>query len=148
VRERIRQRLDALQADGELRVVYACESGSRAWGFPSADSDFDVRFLYLRPLSWYLAVLPRRDVVDDMIEGDLDLGGWDLRKALSFFTLTLVRSLLRFRCDLVHRDDRVAYVSTKSSDNTHRRDVVVGLSLDDELGSSRILSLDAGNPPA
>jgi hypothetical protein len=83
VQDRIRRRLEELQADGTLRVVYACESGSRAWGFPSADSDFDVRFLYVRPLSWYLAVLPRRDVIEDLIDLDLDLGGWDLRKALA-----------------------------------------------------------------
>lgn len=81
-REQILRRLTRLEGTGELRVIYACESGSRAWGFPSLDSDFDVRFLYLRPPSWYVSVFEHKDVIDDVVDGDLDLGGWDVRKAL------------------------------------------------------------------
>jgi predicted nucleotidyltransferase len=63
-------------------VLYACESGSRAWGFESVDSDWDVRFLYVRPRNWYLSIRERRDVVEAMLPDDLDLAGWDLRKTL------------------------------------------------------------------
>lgn len=65
-----------------VRVLIGIESGSRAWGFASADSDYDVRFIYLRPLADYLSVSTPRDVIERPIDDLLDLGGWDLRKAL------------------------------------------------------------------
>ena len=77
--------LDRIEQDEEVVVFYACESGSRAWGFESQDSDYDVRFLYLHPMAWYLTIGERRDVIEKPVEGDLDLSGWDLRKALSLF---------------------------------------------------------------
>jgi len=63
-------------------ALYAVESGSRAWGFASTDSDFDVRFIYLRTQEWYLSVEQKRDVIEEPISGELDICGWDLRKAL------------------------------------------------------------------
>lgn len=75
--------LRAIEAEKAVRIIYACESGSRAWGFPSANSDYDVRFIYLHPRDWYLSIdLNRRDDVIEEIDGKLDLSGWDLRKAL------------------------------------------------------------------
>jgi len=62
--------------------LYACESGSRAWGFPSADSDYDVRFVYLRPVEAYLSIQERRDVIEVAADGALDISGWDLQKGL------------------------------------------------------------------
>jgi uncharacterized protein len=79
---RIREELRRLEVEQDLRVLYACESGSRAWGFESLDSDWDVRFLYVRPRDWYLSIRERRDVVEAMLPDDLDLAGWDLRKTL------------------------------------------------------------------
>lgn len=73
--------LDRIEADHGLRIVYACESGSRAWGFASPDSDFDIRFLFVRSESDYLAISPKPDAIDLPMEGDLDAGGWDVRKA-------------------------------------------------------------------
>lgn len=78
----IRSRLDAIQASENVCIVYACESGSRAWGFPSADSDYDVRFIYVRPVEWYLSIDDKRDVIECPVEDGLDINGWDLRKAL------------------------------------------------------------------
>ena len=77
-------RLAAIERAESVRVLYACGSGSRAWGFASPDSDHDVRFLYVRPRDWYLSIdlERRRDVIERPIEGALDIGGWDLRKAL------------------------------------------------------------------
>lgn len=69
-----------------VRILYACESGSRAWGFASTDSDYDVRFIYVRPLSGYLKVKEDRDVIEAMLPLDIDLAGWDLRKALWLLT--------------------------------------------------------------
>lgn len=76
------RRLDAIAAEHDARIVLAIESGSRAWGFPSLDSDYDCRFVFVRPLADYLTPWPRRDVVDTPIEGILDVNGWDLGKAL------------------------------------------------------------------
>jgi len=83
----IPDRLDRLEAAQDVTVLYACESGSRAWGFASADSDYDVRVVYVHPRDWYLSVdLERRDdTIDPPIEGEIDLHGWDLRKALGLF---------------------------------------------------------------
>lgn len=82
----IETRLTAIAAEHDVKILYACESGSRAWGFPSPDSDFDVRFVYVYPANWYLSLEEDRDVIDLPIEdtpvGLLDIGGWDLRKTL------------------------------------------------------------------
>ena len=84
MRQRIRASLRDLEIREAVRIVYACESGSRAWGFPSADSDYDVRFIYVHPRDWYLSIdlERRRDVTECPITGHLDVSGWDLRKAL------------------------------------------------------------------
>ena len=82
--EEIRRRLSEIQKEDKVTIFYACESGSRAWGFPSEDSDYDVRFLYLRSRDWYLSidVEEKRDVIERPISDMLDISGWDLRKAL------------------------------------------------------------------
>ncbi len=77
--------LQQIATDEQIVILYACESGSRAWGFPSPDSDYDVRFIYLRPLSWYLSIDDRPDTIDLPVDSLLDLNGWDLRKALKLF---------------------------------------------------------------
>jgi predicted nucleotidyltransferase len=80
----IQTALHALQEEEGVRILYACESGSRAWGFPSRDSDYDVRFIYVRRREWYLSIdlERRRDVIERPVSDQLDLSGWDLRKAL------------------------------------------------------------------
>lgn len=83
----IMSRLARVERDEGVRIVLAIESGSRAWGFASPNSDFDVRFIYTRPADWYLAVdlEERRDVIEYAITDDIDLNGWDVRKALRLF---------------------------------------------------------------
>lgn len=80
-------RLRAVEAEHDVRVLYAIESGSRAWGFASPNSDFDARFVYVHRTDWYLSVAyeDRRDVIEYPIVDDVDLNGWDLRKALRLF---------------------------------------------------------------
>jgi len=78
----ILRRLREIEGKHAVRIVYACESGSRAWGFPSRDSDYDVRFLYLRPRDWYLSIRRGRDVIEEPILDEYDINGWDLKKAL------------------------------------------------------------------
>ncbi len=73
--------LHDIEARHQVKVLFACESGSRGWGFASPDSDYDVRFVYVNRLDWYLTVEPGRDVIEQPISGELDVNGWDLRKA-------------------------------------------------------------------
>jgi uncharacterized protein len=82
MKDKIVQFLNGVEKRENVRILFACESGSRAWGFPSADSDYDVRFLYLRPVDWYLSIEEKRDVIEYPIQDQIDLNGWDLRKAL------------------------------------------------------------------
>jgi uncharacterized protein len=81
----IQEELQKIELQEQVRIVYACESGSRAWGFPSKDSDYDVRFIYVRPMEWYLSIFEKRDVIERPISNMLDINGWDLKKALFLF---------------------------------------------------------------
>ena len=85
--EHICNKLSNVEERFKVKILYACESGSRAWGFASTNSDWDVRFIYVHPLDWYLSVdlEQKRDVIELPITGDLDISGWDLRKALKLF---------------------------------------------------------------
>ncbi|MDM8559761.1 nucleotidyltransferase domain-containing protein [Candidatus Parabeggiatoa sp. HSG14] len=82
MQKQIQQHLQTIEQDESVSIFLACESGSRAWGFPSQDSDFDVRFLYVHRPEWYLSIDKKRDVIECPIEGLLDINGWDIRKAL------------------------------------------------------------------
>jgi predicted nucleotidyltransferase len=72
----------SLEATQNVRILYACESGSRAWGFPSPDSDYDVRFIYVHPPAWYLGLDEGPDTLNFPVDDELDLAGWELRKTL------------------------------------------------------------------
>lgn len=83
--ETILQKLFELEQNQNIKILYACESGSRAWGFASPDSDFDVRFIYARPVNDYLGIVELPDNVGLPVNEVLDIGGWDLKKALKLF---------------------------------------------------------------
>ena len=85
---RVDARLDAVVRDEGVAVPLAVESGSRAWGFPSPDSDYDCRFVYVRPEADYLDPWPRRDVVETPLDAVLDVNGWDLVTAVRLLVLT------------------------------------------------------------
>jgi predicted nucleotidyltransferase len=80
---KIQTALDAVEREERVGIVFAIESGSRAWGFPSPDSDWDLRFVYARPTRWHLRLDPGRDVIERSLPDDIDLAGWDARKALN-----------------------------------------------------------------
>lgn len=82
MKEQIIHQLTSLEHTHGVHILYACESGSRAWGFASPDSDYDVRFIYLQPRNNYLSIHERRDVIELPVNEVLDVNGWDLRKAL------------------------------------------------------------------
>lgn len=82
MRARILETLAQVEAAFGVEILYACESGSRGWGFESRDSDWDVRFIYRHPRDWYLSLDEGRDVIELPVEEGLDVNGWDLRKSL------------------------------------------------------------------
>ena len=106
ITEDIQRRLTAAEIEHDVKVLYACESGSRAWGFASPDSDYDVRFIYAHKRDWYLSfdIERRRDVIEYPIVDDIDIGGWDIRKALYLFTRTNGALLEWLNSPIVYRD--------------------------------------------
>ncbi len=83
MRKVIIDRLNEIAAEENVQILFAIESGSRAWGFHSPDSDYDVRFVYARPVDWHLTLGKKRDVIERPIDDELDLSGWELSKALT-----------------------------------------------------------------
>lgn len=103
-RLKIEHKLAAIESEHDVRILYACESGSRAWGFASDDSDYDVRFIYCHGLPHYLSVGSRRDVIEQPVDDLLDLSGWDLRKALQLGGKSNPSLLEWLRSPIVYRD--------------------------------------------
>jgi predicted nucleotidyltransferase len=101
----VQEALDRVERDHRVRVLYACESGSRAWGFASRDSDYDVRFVYVHEPDWYLSVEERRDVVEMPLSDELDVSGWELRKALRLLRKSNPPLLEWLKSPLVYRRD-------------------------------------------
>lgn len=93
-----------IEQQNDVKVLLAVEAGSRAWGFQSADSDWDVRFIYVHKPQWYLRVEPQRDVIEKVI-GDVDMAGWELRKALGLFKKCNPSSLEWFNSPIVYYVD-------------------------------------------
>jgi len=83
--EEIKKELCRLEQQHEIKILYAVESGSRAWGFASTDSDWDVRYIYIHKLDWYLSIDNKKDSQEEILPNDIDLSGWELRKALRLF---------------------------------------------------------------
>ena len=80
--ELIQKKLKEIEEKENITILHCVESGSRAWGFASPDSDYDVRFIYARPLEYYLRLEKTRDVIEWELNDTLDINGWDIQKAL------------------------------------------------------------------
>ena len=85
IEKEIDQKLNEIEEKENVRILHAIESGSRAWGFASPDSDYDVRFVYVRKKEDYLKLNEPRDVIEWQLDEVLDINGWDLKKALLQF---------------------------------------------------------------
>ncbi|MFC6998873.1 nucleotidyltransferase domain-containing protein [Rufibacter roseus] len=101
----IQQKLQELETQNNITILFAIESGSRAWGFPSPDSDYDVRFVYQHQPDWYLSIDERKDTLESM-DGDLDLVGWDLRKALRLLRKSNASIFEKMQSPIVYRQQR------------------------------------------
>ncbi|WKN33791.1 nucleotidyltransferase domain-containing protein [Porifericola rhodea] len=82
MKKNIINKLKAIEKEYQVKILHACEAGSRAWGFPSPDSDYDVRFIYRKQTDAYLSLFKKSDVINPEINGDFDAGGWDIDKSL------------------------------------------------------------------
>ena len=82
MKEEIISHIEELEQKEGIRILLAVESGSRAWGFPSPDSDYDVRIIYIRPQDWYLSIGSKRESIEYFHGELLDISGWDIQKAL------------------------------------------------------------------
>lgn len=107
VEQVIQERLSQIEQQYQVKILCAIESGSRAWGFASPDSDWDVRFIYVHPPSWYFKVQAGRDVIETGIEqhplGELDINGWELRKSLQLLHKSNPALLEWLQSPLVYR---------------------------------------------
>jgi len=102
----IKEILTEIAQKKNVKILYACETGSRAWGFPSPDSDFDVRFIYMHDREWYLSLSERKDTIEYM-DGDLDLTGWDLRKCLVLLKKSNAPLIERFQSPIIYYADEI-----------------------------------------
>ena len=103
--QQIQTRLDEVETAHGVAVLWAVESGSRAWGFPSPDSDHDCRFLYVRPLEDYLSPWRPRDVIETPLDAVLDVGGWDLIKAVRLATASNATVAEWLQSPFIYRGD-------------------------------------------
>lgn len=123
MREVIIEKLKQIEQQENITILHAVESGSRAWGFESPDSDFDVRFIYVRPKNYYLKLEQTRDVLEFPINDLLDVNGWDLQKALRLLHRSNPSVFEWFKSLIVYRETAFShefiplmenYFSTKS----------------------------------
>lgn len=148
VRREIETRLDRIEAENGVRLLLAIESGSRAWGFPSPDSDYDVRFFYVRPRDWYLSLAPGRDVIETPIEDEIDLNGWDVRKALVLLLKSnavvseWIESPIRYRPD----DPFVARLAALADDLLNPRAIAYHYARAGKLAAERWLDGEGDVP--
>lgn len=103
MKEKIIAALDQIAAEQNFKILLACETGSRAWGFPSPDSDYDVRLIYAHEPDWYLSLNEKKDTYDQMLEDRIiDLSGWDLRKSLRLLAKSNVALLEWIQSDIIY----------------------------------------------
>ena len=104
--EKIIQYLDEIEKEKEIKILLACETGSRAWGFPSPDSDFDIRIIYIHKKDWYLSLSEKKDSIELMLENnDIDVTGWDLRKSLRLLQKSNAPLLERIQSPILYKSD-------------------------------------------
>jgi uncharacterized protein len=100
----IKDILTEIEQKKKIKILYACETGSRAWGFPSPDSDYDVRFIYMHERDWYLSLSQRKDTIEHM-DGEMDITGWDLRKCLVLLKKSNAPLIERFQSPIEYYKD-------------------------------------------
>jgi uncharacterized protein len=106
MRQTILTTLAEVERDHKIKILFSCESGSRAWGFPSPDSDYDVRFIYSRPYAYYLSILDHRHDLRFPISGELDIYGWDIRKVLKLVLKSNTTPFEWLQSPIIYRENK------------------------------------------
>lgn len=101
----IQDKLKEIEKEKGVKILYSCESGSRAWGFPSPDSDYDVRFIYSRPIEEYLTIQPKKDHLSFPINDELDIYGWDISKVLQLIARSNTTPFEWLQSPVIYRED-------------------------------------------
>jgi len=109
----ILDKLKEIEAGKNIKILFASETGSRAWGFPSPDSDYDVRFMYMHQKDWYLSLAERKDTIEVALKDDLDITGWDLRKSLVLLKKSNAPLIERFQSPITYYADEAFKVDFK-----------------------------------
>lgn len=105
--EKIKKYLSNLEEEKGIEILLACETGSRAWGFPSPDSDFDVRIIYKHDKDWYLSLTEEKDTIEYFLENnEIDISGWDLRKSLRLLAKSNPPLLERIQSPIIYKADK------------------------------------------
>lgn len=105
MKEIITNKLKEIESKRNIKILYACETGSRAWGFPSPDSDYDVRIIYMHEVDWYLSLSEKKDTLEMMLDnGELDITGWDIRKCLRLLWKSNGALLERIQSPIVYHE--------------------------------------------
>jgi predicted nucleotidyltransferase len=101
----IKDKLKEIERSQGIKILFACETGSRAWGFPSPDSDYDIRLIYMREQDWYLSLSEKKDTIEMMLDnGDLDITGWDIKKCLQLMWKSNGAFLERVQSPIVYSE--------------------------------------------
>ena len=104
--EKIKYYLSQIEREKNIEILLACETGSRAWGFPSPDSDYDVRIIYKHNREWYLNLFEEKDTIEHFFENnDIDVSGWDLRKSLRLLWKSNPPLLERIQSPIIYKSD-------------------------------------------
>ncbi len=102
--KKISHYLTEIEKNKDIEILLACETGSRAWGFPSPDSDFDIRIIYKHKKDWYLSLNEQKDSLDLMFENNkIDITGWDLRKSLKLLHKSNASMLERIQSPIIYK---------------------------------------------
>lgn len=115
MRDEIKNELANLEKDKNIKILYAVESGSRAWGFESKDSDWDVRFIYVHQYDWYLSINEKKDNIEKMLPNDLDLSGWELKKTLLLFRKSNPPLLEWLRSPIIYKEEFTTVVQLRNA---------------------------------
>jgi len=104
--QKISQYLERVEQEHQVNILLACETGSRAWGFPSPDSDFDIRIIYIHSKDWYLSLSEKKDSLELMFENnEIDITGWDLCKSLRLLQKSNPPLLERIQSPIIYKAD-------------------------------------------
>lgn len=118
--KKINQYLDTIEKAEEIKILLACETGSRAWGFPSLDSDFDIRMIYVHKKDWYVSLYEKKDDMVFMLEDNrIDITGWDLRKSLRLLQKSNLTLIERIQSSILYRANNTFLSHMHKLANSH-----------------------------